>query len=163
MSSEIKPKPLAWFGIAKNPKANNRLEQEYCEFCLNNFKRYYQLINNVCTSCGRTPRFITEVNQQAETRLTAISDKLENNNDNIYKGVSMDVDYSEMLNNDDTTQAHNDRMVARSAGEAIRVINNAEKQSSKYYQSLQSPIANLQFRVKTVDDKNRKSKQDTEL
>lgn len=154
-------KPLNWYGITKNPKANNRFEQEYCEYCLNNFKKYYQLINNVCTSCGRTPRFIKDVNQQAETRLTAISDKL--SDADIFKGVSMSLDYSEMMQDDTTPDTKNNRLVARSAGEAIRLINNAEKQSSKYYQALHSPIANLRFRVKTNNNNRKDDPNQTEL
>lgn len=142
-------KPLSWVSIARG-NTNNRFEQQYCEYCLNNFKKYYPLVNNVCQSCGRAPKFIKDVNQQAQVKLGALDDKIRDNNSNFFKGVTLDIEYPELendYNNRIITNNRNDRMVARSASEAMNLINKVERQNSRYYQ----PYANLKFRSKASD------------
>ena len=155
--------PLPWYNITTDPTANNRFGQDYCEYCFDNFHRWYPLQNNVCQSCGRTPKLIKDVNQQASIKLTAINEKT-GDDEAFRKGISIDMDYSEILTADESNRRTQNtdstgRMIARSAGEAIRLINKAEKQSSKYY----SPLPNLGFRQKTTADKDRRSPEDTEL
>lgn len=148
LNSVTKPHP--WVSIARG-NANNRFEQAYCEYCLNKYKKYYPLVNNVCQSCGLAPKFIKDVNQQANVKLGALDDKIrgDNNSSNFFKGVTLDIEYPELENdyNRIVTNSRNDRMVARSASEAMHLINKVERQNSRYYQ----PFANLKFRTKAAD------------
>lgn len=141
----IVTKPHSWVSIARG-NTGNRFEQQYCEYCLNAYKKYYPLVNNVCQSCGKAPRFIKDINQQANVKLGALDDKLRDTGLSFFKGVTLDIEYAD-LEEQYRLINKGDRMVARSASEAMNLINKVERQNSKYYQ----PYANLRFRTKATD------------
>ena len=74
----------------------------YCNFCLSNFKQYYELVNGVCQSCGRIPSVINR-NKQSDLHIRALNTK--EPNDPLSSGkfdcVSLEFDYKDFNEQND--------------------------------------------------------------
>lgn len=137
MSNETDPilnEQGKWYSSASSPARYDEGLYDYCVYCLNNFKKFYSMINNVCQSCGRVADPIFK-NKQENIAVTSINDDVNPNN---LKAVSLDYDYSPLLN-DPTTGLNNDdvRMSAISAGEAMRKIRTVEQANTSIARAAQ--------------------------
>lgn len=96
----------------------------YCSFCFNNFKKYYELVQNICTMCGRAAPKITE-NETAHTKITAINDPIP---DDGMRGAMLEIDYSKLYKDETIKPNHSStRMQANSIGEAMQMLREADK------------------------------------
>lgn len=104
----------------------------YCNFCLANFKQYYELVNGVCQSCGRIPSVINK-NKQPDLEIRSLNAK--EVNDPLSSGkfdcVSLEYDYKDFNEENEATRAYTgegeERMKANSLREAMQKIHDAEK------------------------------------
>jgi len=104
----------------------------YCNFCLSNFKQYYELVNGVCQSCGRIPSVINR-NKQSDLHIRALNTK--EPNDPLSSGkfdcVSLEFDYKDFNEQNEATRAYTgeseERMKANSLREAMQKIHESEK------------------------------------
>lgn len=135
MSVEELFKPAG--GIEADIEALANPEGIYCLFCLKHFKKYYLLENNICISCGRVDDDVRQDKQKA-IKIIPINKKSTTDELNAMAPISLVSDFTNMLSNDETRNNNEfaypvDRIVARSASEGIKKINEAEKKASKYY------------------------------
>ena len=124
VSSESRP----WYSSTSSPARYDEGLYDYCLYCIQNFRKMYSMVNNVCSSCGRVADPVFK-NKQENIAVTSVNAPLDMNE---LKGVSMEFDYSP-LNTDPTTGLFTDnqtRMTAKSAGEAMKKIRTVEEQNT---------------------------------
>src|SRR5215218_3411793 len=95
-----------WYSTSKKQQDESPLSgepYEYCEYCLQTFKKYNECINNVCQSCGRPADFMKNSRQQL-LKATALNAPI---NQNFTRGTSLVVDYSPLLDEGDESIANN--------------------------------------------------------
>ena len=129
---------------------------DYCSFCLTNFRQYHQMVNNICQSCGRVAEPVMHDDQEL---LKASSNNAYNTDDSAFAGVVMDIDYSPIEENDptrDTIYGSGHRMTATGATEAIKKINEVDRRQSKIVSAM---LRNEKFIVKAKVEKDSKAVQ----
>ena len=145
--------PIA--GITSNIIDDETEMPTYCNFCLSNFKQYYELVNGVCQSCGRVPSIINK-NKQSDLEIRSINAK--EINDPLSSGkfdcVSLDYDYKEFNEENEATRAYTgeaeERMKANSLREAMQKIHESEKR----YVTRNKPLYKLKTNYKDYSQDN---------
>lgn len=113
---------LNWFSLATGSKSDEI--SEYCEYCFNNFRKYNEMVQNMCISCGRpAPQLIQNPNENA--KLTALNDDFDIT---MMNGISLEIDYTDALKDESISGIRNSqsRMQANSASEAMQMIRESE-------------------------------------
>lgn len=123
MQSQQKSK---FYSLTSRPADFEAGLSDYCQFCLHHFHHFHNMINNVCQVCGRVAEPVRR-DKQDSIEITSINSSKEPAN---MKAVSLDIDYSPLLN--DSTRSSvpsGDRevMTANSIGEAVRKLRTAEQ------------------------------------
>jgi hypothetical protein len=119
-----------WYSSASSPARYEDGLYDYCLYCLQNFHRFYDMVNNVCQSCGRVADPVFK-NKQEKIEVTSVNSIL--GDTERLKAASLEFDYSNLLSVDDTTSGLNDRdtrMTANSIGEALTKLRVAEQRNT---------------------------------
>ena len=124
-----------WYSSASSPARYNEGLYDYCVYCINNFKKFYSMINNVCQSCGRVADPVFK-NKQVDIQVTSINDDVNPGN---LKAVSLEFDYVP-LHSDPTTGFNeaDTRMSANSIGEAVKKLRMAEQLNTSLARAAQT-------------------------
>jgi len=136
-----------WYSISSDKNDAESILDDYCAFCLTNFRQYHPILNNVCQSCGRVAEPIIRDDQ--EFMKASSNNSLSSTDDSVFQGASLDIDYSPIEVADptkDTIYGSGQRMTAVGAGEAIRKINEVDRMQSKVVSAM---LRNEKFLVKT--------------
>ena len=91
-----------WYSTPKtvyDPDSTN--DYNYCSFCLINFNKYNEVINNICQVCGRVNTRVMQ-DKQPTQQLTAVNAAITETEQSTMKGVSMEIRYSSLLTQDET-------------------------------------------------------------
>lgn len=112
-----------WFSLTTGNKSQEI--SEYCEYCFINFKKYNEMIQNMCISCGRPAPQLTQ-NPNERPTLSGYNDDF---NETMMQGTSIEIDYSDALADESRNGLVNGgigRMTANSATEAMKMIRESE-------------------------------------
>jgi hypothetical protein len=143
---------MSWYSIPKTSGGNNSSQDgDYCRYCYITFKKFHNLINNVCQSCGRVAQSIVK-DKQPEQALTSINDPTINSTH--LRPVSQEVDYNPMFTNDETTEGINSgdvKMNAKSLEEAVKLLHMMDSSSRDI--KVQNQI---RYRMKIYKEKKNK-------
>ena len=124
-----------WYSSASSPARYEEGMYDYCLYCLNNFKKFYNMVNNICQSCGRVADPVFK-NKQENIAVTSINSDITPEQ---LKAVSLEYDYSPMLS--DPTTGFNEadtRMSANSIGEAVKKLRMAEQLNTSLARAAQT-------------------------
>lgn len=117
----------SWYSITSPSGDGN---DEYCKFCLTNFKVFHDMVNNVCQVCGRpAPKIL--VDKQQQVKITSINTPRDSS---MLKGISTEIDYNTLFTKDDTKRGINYgdvRVQVNSFKEAIKFIHESDKSPSQ--------------------------------
>lgn len=124
-----------------------------CQFCLLHFHKFHNMIGNVCQVCGRVAEPIRR-DKQDSIKITSINSSTEPAN---MRAVSLDVDYSPLMDTDPTRSMvprGGEVMTASSIGEAVRKLRTAEQSSTTM---ARAALTGQKFILKTTgkEDKNK--------
>jgi hypothetical protein len=140
------------YSIPKTSGSNNTAgDGDYCRFCYINFKRFNDLINNICQSCGRVTTSVVK-DKQPEEKLISINDPTKNSIST--RSISQEMDYNPMFLNDESTQgisSGNVVMKADSLEEAVKLLHMMDSSSRDI--KVQNQI---KYRTKIFKDKKNK-------
>lgn len=127
MSFLSKEEKNQWFTIP-TPVGSDGEIAPYCVYCYNNFRKYYELVENICIMCGKPAPKILE-NETATTRITAINDEPPAE---MGRGTSMELVYDKLFKDESIKANHSStRMEAKSIGEAFRMLKEADTPQPK--------------------------------
>lgn len=141
-----------WYSSSSSPARYDDGLYDYCVYCLNNFKKFYNMVNNVCQSCGRVADPVFK-NKQENIAVTSVNADM---NTDQMKAVSLDFDYSPLLKDDPTTTGFSDRdthMTANSIGEAMKKLRTAEQANTSIARAAQ--LRGERYVVKSSYSKDR--------
>src|SRR5690349_10765357 len=79
----------------------------YCAYCLINFKKYNEVINNICQECGRVHQKTREDKQPLATISSINAPPISETEQSILKGVYLEIDTSPLITQDETKQGIN--------------------------------------------------------
>lgn len=124
-----------WYSSASSPARYDDGLYDYCLYCLDNFKKFYSMVNNVCQSCGRVADPVFK-NKQENIAVTSINSEITPEQ---LKGVSLEYDYSPMLSDPTTgfNEGGDTRMSAASIGEAVKKLRLAEQMNTSLARAAQ--------------------------
>lgn len=91
-----------WYSTPKtvyDPDSTN--DYNYCSFCLINFNKYNEVINNICQVCGRVNTRVMQ-DKQPTQQLTAVNAAITETEQSTNRAVSMEIRYSPLLTQDET-------------------------------------------------------------
>lgn len=123
-----------WYSSASSPARYDDGLYDYCLYCLQNFKKFYSMVNNVCQSCGRVADPVFR-NKQENIEVTSVNSEATPER---MRAVSLEYDYSPLLK--DPTTGFNDadtRMSANSIGEAVQKLRTAEQANTSLARAAQ--------------------------
>lgn len=117
---------MSWYSITSPSSSNN---DDYCKYCLTNFKKFHDMINNVCQVCGRAAPKIIE-DKQVHLQIKSLNSPRDNT---MAKGVSTIIDTQSIFQRDETKDGMNlsdERVQVNSFREAIKWIHESDKSPS---------------------------------
>jgi hypothetical protein len=134
---------MTWYTIPKTSSSHE--DYDYCKFCLINFNKYNDVINNICQTCGRVNIQITQ-NKQPSQQITALNATTTETEQLTVRGISTQINYDRLISQDETKigiHSGNTRASFKSFKEA------------KDYLTQTSDVSNatLNTRSKEVNDK----------
>jgi hypothetical protein len=133
----------SWYSIPKTSSSHE--DYNYCKFCLINFNKYNDVINNICQTCGRVNTQITQ-NKQPSQQITALNAVTTETEQSIAPGISMQINYDRLISQDETKigiHSGNTRASFKSFKEAQDYLNQTSDVSN----------ATLNARSKEVNNK----------
>jgi len=120
--SNFNPSNNNWYSLTSVSKGEEIAE--YCEYCFTNFKKYNEMVQNICISCGRpAPQLIANPNERPI--LSGLNDDFDMT---MMQGTSIEIDYTDVFKDESINGLHSNkgRMSANSATEAIQMIRDSE-------------------------------------
>ena len=140
-----------WYSSSSSPARYDDGLYDYCVYCLDNFKKFYSMVNNVCQSCGRVADPVFK-NKQENIAVTSINSEITPEQ---LKGVSLEYDYSPLLSDPTTgfNEGDKTRMSANSIGEAVKKLRLAEQMNTSLARAAQ--LSGLTYIQKTNVSKDR--------
>jgi len=138
-----------WYSTSRTYNSNYEDDDDndynYCSFCLINFNKYNDVINNICQVCGRVNTKVTQ-DKQPTQQLTAVNAPITEMGQSTTTGTSMRINYSPLTSMDETKKAFysgNTRASFKSFKEAQEYLNRISDMSNATLNAVRAQKYNI--------------------